>query len=207
MNFICAGEQLQPAPVGLGQENERPEQMTSMGISQQSLLARWNQLKNEMDIWFNGLPETFMPTAIIPANPYGCDLTEVWHTIPVCAATILSWHMAQVLLLINKPHETTARRSTVAGRLKSYRTIQEEIVFHSRQIVAICLGRPQASVRIHSLQPLFVAGQCLTDTGERRVILDLLRRIEADTGVATDYRVQQLLKEWGWENEEDLGGG
>jgi hypothetical protein len=51
------------------------------------------------------------------------------------------------------------------------------------------------------VQPLFVAGQCLTETRERRIILDLLRGIESDLGWATDYRVRQLLKEWGW-NEE-----
>lgn len=27
---------------------------------------------------------------------------------------------------------------------------------------------------------------------------DLLREIETDLGWATDYRVQKLLKEWGW---------
>ncbi|MCJ1271014.1 hypothetical protein MMC22_010913 [Lobaria immixta] len=52
------------------------------------------------------------------------------------------------------------------------------------------------------IQPLYVAGQCLTDPRERRVILDLLRNIEIDLGWATEYRVEQLLKEWGWENSE-----
>lgn len=150
-----------------------------------------------MEVWNHGIPETFMPSAIIPVHPHGADLTEVWHSVPVCAATILSWHFAQVLMLVNKPHDTPTRRTTVAARVNSYRNLQSEIAFHTRQILGLCLARPEASVRIHALQPLFVAGQCLTDDAERRVVLDLLRGIEQDLGWATEYRVQQLLQEWG----------
>ena len=38
------------------------------------------------------------------------------------------YHMARILLLVNKPHETTMRRSTIAHRLNSYRSIEEKIV-------------------------------------------------------------------------------
>jgi hypothetical protein len=72
---------------------------------------------------------------------------------------------------------------------------------HSHEICGIALARPEGSVRIHQVQPLFVAGQCMTEDRERRVVLDLLRGIEADLGWATDYRVKLLLKEWGWNQE------
>ncbi|KAL9003706.1 MAG: hypothetical protein Q9188_003446, partial [Gyalolechia gomerana] len=72
--------------------------------NQQSLTAKWTRLSYEMEVWFNGLPETFMPSAILPVHPHGSShLTEVWSSIPVCTATIMTWHMAQVLMLINKP--------------------------------------------------------------------------------------------------------
>jgi hypothetical protein len=106
--------------------------------------------------------------------------------------------MARIILLINKPHESTARRSTLSNRLTSYRSIELEVRHHSQEICGIALARPEGSVRIHQVQPLFVAGQCLVDNRERRIILDLLRSIESDLGWATDYRVQQLLKEWDW---------
>lgn len=203
VNFISAGESFNPTSAnGQALRSSTPES-TGIGVSQQTLLDQWTKLKTELEVWFNGVPETFMPTARITTSLYGEEFVEVWHSLPMCAATVLSWHMAQVLLLINKPHETTARRSTVTERLKSYRTIQAEITFHSREICGICLGRPEASVRIHSLQPLFVAGQCLTRTAERKVIDDLLRGIETDLGWATEYRVRQLHKEWGWEPEEN----
>lgn len=174
---------------------------TTPGNSQHSLFAKWARLSYEMEVWFNGLPETFMPSAIIPVHPYGTNLTEVWSSIPVCTATIMTWHMAQVLILVNKPPDVPTRRPTIAERMKSYRNIGQEIAFHSRQILGLCLARPDPSVRIHALQPIFVAGQMSYETGERKVVVDLLRGVEMDLGWATEYRVQQLLQEWGWENE------
>ena len=163
-----------------------------------TLPERWKRLNHEMEIWNHGIPETFMPSSIIPIRPYGTNLTEVWHSIPVCAATVLLWHFGQILMLTHKPEEVSPGRTTVAAKLKSYRGLQTEIEYHSRQILGLCLARPEAAVRIHALQPLYMAGQCLTDDGERQVVLDLLRGIEEDLGWVTDYRVQQLLQEWGW---------
>jgi len=71
-------------------------------------------------------------------------------------------------------------------------------IFHADHPSGIASARPEASARVHSTQPLFVAGQCLTHHRERKVILNLLREIEADLGWATEYRAQQLLKDWGW---------
>jgi hypothetical protein len=115
--------------------------------------------------------------------------------------------MARILLLINKPHESTAKRISVTNRLKSYPSIETEIRFHSHEICGISLSRPEASVRIHSIQPLFVSGQCLTEPRERRTVLHLLKRIESDLGWATEYRVKQLLNEWEWDETDDALAG
>ena len=48
------------------------------------------------------------------------------------------------------------------------------------------------------LLPLVAAGSCLEDDGERRVVVELLRAVEADTGVGTEERVRDLEGEWGW---------
>ena len=68
----------------------------------------------------------------------------------------------------------------------------------------IALSRPEASVRVHQTQPLFVAGQCLSQNHERHMILELLRGTESDLGWATENRVQQLLKGWGWADDYDV---
>lgn len=112
-----------------------------------------------------------------------------------------SYHMAKAILLVNRPQESTVRRSSLAERLHSYRTTESQVRHHSIEICGIALGRPPPTVRVHMVQPLFVAGQCLTGDYERQVIIAQLRMIEEDLGWATEYRVQQLLKEWGWEGQ------
>ena len=204
INFLASGDSI---------DNVYPQDRLSptgiLGINQMLLLERWKELEKELEIWFTGLPDTFKPCARLPPvsnGNYPADspralFSEIWYSIPMCASTMQSYHMARTILLMNRPHESTARRSTLSDRLHSYRAIEKEVRYHSYEICGIALGRPEGSVRIHQVQPLFVAGQCLTESRERRIILDLLRGIESDLGWATDYRVRQLLKEWGW-NEE-----
>lgn len=205
VNYIAAGDGFSPIPAGHRSDKVQVEKTCHIGVSQQTLLERWREIQNQIDIWFNGLPATFKACARVKprrngpqSDGAGCDavFSEVWYSISMCASTMQHYHMARILLLINKPHESTARRSTVANRLQSYRSIEAEIRYHSHEICGIALSRPEGSVRIHQLQPLFVAGQCLTEPRERRIILSILRSIEADLGWATEYRVQQLLKEW-----------
>ncbi|KAI9766473.1 MAG: hypothetical protein M1835_007182 [Candelina submexicana] len=207
INYLAAGDGIYSASSRL-HDGLRTEEDSSLGINQQTLLMRWEEIRTEIEVWFDGLPDTFKPCARVryPVQPSsigetrsGTGFYEIWYSIPMCASTMQSYHMARILLLINKPQESTARRSTVARRLQSYRVIESEILYHSREICGIALSRAEASVRIHSLQPLFVAGQCLTEPHERKIILDLLRSIETDLGWATEYRVKQLLAEWCWD--------
>jgi hypothetical protein len=204
INYLALGDSIDAV---FPQDKQSPTGL--YGVNQMTLLERWKELEKELDIWYDGLPVTFNPSARLPPINDGsvsvdsprAVFSEIWYSIPMCASTMQSYHMARILLLVNKPHESTARQTTVANRLTSYRTIDVEVRHHSHEICGIALGRPEGSVRIHQVQPLFVAGQCMHDNRERRVVLDILRGIEADLGWATDYRMKQLLKDWKWEGE------
>ena len=108
------------------------------------------------------------------------------------------YYMASILLLINKPHETTAGRSTITSRLNSYVSITDEIRVQAREICGISASKPKAAIRALSIQPLFVAGQCLGNELERNNVLDMLEDVQNDTGWVTGYRIEQLKNEWGW---------
>jgi len=206
INYIASGDSLDHV---FPQDPASP--IGTLGINHMLLLERWKDLEHELDIWHKGLPDTFKPCArlspvwdnSVPGNSPRAVFSEIWYSIPMCASTMQSYHMARIILLLNKPHESTARRSTLASRLHSYQSIGTEVRNHSHEICGIALGRPEGSVRIHQVQPLFVAGSCLTEDRERRIILDLLRGIEADLGWATDYRVKNLLKAWGWDENQN----
>ncbi|RLL97052.1 hypothetical protein CFD26_103894 [Aspergillus turcosus] len=210
VNFIGAGDTPHLTHAGAVTAGQ-------MSLSQQALLERWHRLEAELDTWYKRLPTSFRPCARIDLSnvPHprtaededAASFSEIWFSIPMCSSAIQHYHMARILLLINKPHDSINRRSAMTNRLNSYRSIENEIRFHSREIVGISLARPHGSVRINSLQPLFVSGQCLTQPRERRVVLRLLRGIEADLGWATEYRVKQLLREWGWDEASESTGG
>lgn len=148
-NFIAAGEGFNPVPAGDRSEVAREDELGDLGRSQKSQLDTWNAIWRMFDVWFEGLPATFEPSARVKSKiqrplpdaqlflarkPSDHPFDEVWYSMPMCAATMQHFHMARILLLINKPHETTARRSTIASRLKSYRDIEEQIVYHCYEI-------------------------------------------------------------------------
>ncbi|CAD0012387.1 unnamed protein product [Aureobasidium pullulans] len=146
-----------------------------------------------------------------------------------------SFHFAKIQLLLNKPHESTGTTHiksssthskgntwSLAQRHASYASILRQSRKHAEEIVSIGLGLTNDSARIHSVQPLYTAGQVLgmresntrsaqTEEGHssdevdamRGCILNLLQNIQRETGWATEYRMQQLLEEWGLPNGQD----
>ena len=210
VNYLAAGDDLQPTPAGY-QSPQIPSTSSVdsiLGVNQKTLLDRWDDIRHEIEVWHSGLPATFLPCAVVESAPCGSTRSqetfpEMWYSIPMCASAMQSYHMASILLHINKPHESTIRRTTVSNRLKSYQSIPTEVRYHCSKIIGIALGRSDDSVRVHSTQPLFVAGETLTEPSERRLVIRLLRGIESDLGWVTEYRVQHLLSEWDWMNGEE----
>lgn len=177
INFIASGDSVDHVfPQDLGS----PTGATA--IPQMLLLERWKELEKELEIWYSGLPNTFKACGRLPPVTNGsifmdsarAIFPEIWYSIPMCASTMQSYHMARTILLINQPQESSARRSTLSGRFYSYGQVRREVRHHVHEICGIALGRPDGSVRIHQVQALFVAGQCMEDERERRVLLGML---------------------------------
>lgn len=198
VNYMAAGDDM---------SSYDPNMMWA-GIPRRTLLNQWESLRQQFQAWYEGLPVTFQPSArVAPTQQPGQrsryeTFTEVWYSIPMCASTMQTYHMSQILLYMNKPHESTQVGSTVCARLNSYQSVLAACQKHSREIVGISLARSDEAVRIHSVQPLFTAGQCLSDARERQVVLHILRDIESDIGWATDYRVRQLVEQWQYEGQQ-----
>ncbi|KAI8276806.1 Transcription activator AMTR1 [Colletotrichum sp. SAR 10_98] len=77
-----------------------------------------------------------------------------------------------------------------------------EVLRHGKEICGISLSDPPDAVRIHSVQPLFVAGQSFHERPEQELVLKLLSDIETELGWATNYQVRKLTDEWKV-NEDD----
>ncbi|EHA18724.1 hypothetical protein ASPNIDRAFT_140060, partial [Aspergillus niger ATCC 1015] len=212
INFITSGDGITPGDF----ENPRG-QRPCFGTTQEELLARWKRLDIELRAWYDTVPRSFTPcarsrlflsnavpiprTASAPAaanvatNTTSTDTIDaIIFTVPMCAVTMQTYHMARVLLLTNMPQESTAIRST--ARLRSYRRIAELAVRHAREICGISLGGLPDAILPHTVQPLFVAGQCFEQDSERQLVVGLLQQVECDSGWATKYRIQDLQRQW-----------
>lgn len=192
-NIITSGDALVPENYALP-AGQRP----LVGVTQEKLLERWVLVATELQRWHTSLPGSFTPsarTAIAscsgPHTPFG-NFEQIWYEAPICAAIMQSYHMACILLLVNQPHESTAVRSTVSARLNSYRESESEALYHARELCGISLANPPDSVRIHSVQPLSVAGQVFYEARDLRVVLDLLSGIERDLGWTTSYHTSSI---------------
>ena len=111
-------------------------------------LETWSRLQLEIDHWSDLLPPSFSPSARVkPAGSTFDELErltrlngtrrqceEIWFPKTLCAATMQHYHMAKIILLLNKPQETTTDGS-LGRRFHSMRNDTEEVVLHCYQIM------------------------------------------------------------------------
>ncbi|KFX94455.1 hypothetical protein V490_04355 [Pseudogymnoascus sp. VKM F-3557] len=201
-NYMAAGTDSQH------QTNERElgiQSSTSPG-SQPSKKDTWTTISHDLDIWYDGLPDSFRPCARIdrkvsePATdsspPRPATIPDIWYTSDMCGSTMQTYHLARMLVLAHRD-DTARRRGGVFNLLTANRSIEAELRYHSHEIFGIALSSPITSITLHQTQTIFVAAQCLINDEERQMALDILRRVNHDLGWETEYRIQQLLKEWG----------
>lgn len=106
------------------------------------------------------------------------------------------YHFGRIALLLNRPADVISAPSTAFDRLQGYREVTKEVEFRSREVSGIALGRPQGGVRIFMVPLLVAVGQCLENTEEHQIIVDLLRGVEADLGWTTEYAIRKLQDSW-----------
>ncbi|KAK7418009.1 hypothetical protein QQZ08_011406 [Neonectria magnoliae] len=201
MNYLTKGDALVP------EDYARPaKERCPVGVTQEQLLERWRKLDTGLLDWLSRLPLSFTSSARTsfagrPGDSRDTDdcfahLEKIWYDVPLCAAAMLSYHMARILLVVNRPQESTAIRSSVTSRLRSYEYTQQESIRHAREICGIVLANPPDAVLLHSLEPLYVAGQALRSFSERSMVIKLFRDIQKNIGWSTSYHVSKLQQEW-----------
>ena len=194
-NFLTSGDAIVPEDYALP-----PGQRPYFGLTQELLLECWSMLRAELQEWHASRPRTFAPSARTKASiQLGSgfeDFEQIWYDVPLCAAAMQGYHQACILLLVNRPQESTAIRSTVSARLESYRQIHADVSRHAREICGISLANPTDAFRVNSTHSLFVAGQAFHEPQDQKVVHDLLLTIEKDFGWTTKYHRAKLKHEW-----------
>ncbi|RAH63514.1 hypothetical protein BO85DRAFT_387894 [Aspergillus piperis CBS 112811] len=170
--------------------------------------VEWNAINKQFGEWRAILPSIFSSAISWPPfseiddaqDPATVNLSshETWFPKDACALSMAFYHMGRILLLIHRPLEVL-RQNAQPGTdiLSTYHTLQHDLRGHAMAIISIARGAPSGTVRKYLIQPLYVAGRCLEDASEREELLNILRQIDEDLGVFTDYRQRDLALEWG----------
>lgn len=168
----------------------------------------FRSLEEQFQAWFQTISSSFLPDGTFFTDRHaGTDVPgllgrELWFSNDLCATTIMYYHMACMLLLIHRPSELLPGESVTSGRpsfdlLHVFREIEHRLQGHASEVVSIVRGTPCDAVRLRAVQPLYVAGRCLTQIEDRKRLVNMLGEIQDDLGIATRYRVEALLQEWG----------
>ncbi|KAK5555031.1 hypothetical protein LTR46_006661 [Exophiala xenobiotica] len=152
--------------------------------------TRWKALFDLLEDWYNGRPEEMQPLMSFsstgePREPFPAVL---YGSSPAVNGNQL-YHAAAILMLQDKPKDVRLARSP------------KSILWHARQICGSAVSNNDHGAWINSLQPLWIAGKIMSHESEHRAILELLAKIERDTGWATSWRAEDLKDYWG-----DTGG-
>jgi hypothetical protein len=161
----------------------------------------WDSVDTNLNKWYNALPPEFLFSIKQPPSAteqYPRVTQETWFGSDTCAIAMAFYHMARILQLVNEPQKTDPVSSHKPRDLLSmYNALQRGLSHHSGEILSIASGMTRMTVQKYMLQPLYVAGRCLSSEEERRHVVYLLRHIEASLGLATEYSVRDLADEWG----------
>lgn len=160
---------------------------SAMSSTDDGFLKRWNELWGFVDEWYETRPEPMYP--VYTAAGSGCFPTILFSN-PAAISGNQLYHTAALLLLQHKP------RAAHFGLVAKPRSI----LWHARRIVGISKSNSHHGCWTNSLQPLWIAGRLFSSPSEHKEILDLLKRIEKESGWATKWRADDLIEWWG-----DLG--
>ena len=203
INFLARSKQSQVAQWTGSPSSKQSGSQESPGGNDYDTTT-WLDLSFQFQTWFEGVPETFRPCVRIDhprdfsASSENARLPfpEVFYSFSTCAAAMQHYHFGRIALLINQPPDVVSAPSTAFDRLQGYREVTKEVEYRCREVCGIALGRPQAGVRVHMIPLLFAIGQCLEGTDEHQIVVDLLRGVEADLGLATEFAVTKLEASW-----------
>ncbi|KAK4935134.1 hypothetical protein LTR10_023755 [Elasticomyces elasticus] len=216
MNFVAPQDDTSNSTSGTPQMFESPGTIGFKSASDagtptpiQTRIARWKMLRRQLEEWYDNLPFTFQPYAMMgagsqhpnePPSEQRPRFTRIFFSVAMCAAALQLYHFAQILLLLNQPVDEGDTRN-IANRIRMFRKVSEELEYHSRQICGIALGKPPPAVARQMVHSLYLAGLCFEEKDDRVVVLELLGNIEKETGASTAQRVRELREQWGWDDE------
>lgn len=162
--------------------NSSESVFTSSRTNKGSFIRKWTELWGYVDNWYTSRPKEMHPVFIKSSSG---PFPTILFSNPAAISGNQMYHTTALLMLQHKPAQ-----AALLPRSRS-------ILWHARRIVGISKSNAHHGCWTNSLQPLWIAGRIFSSPDEHRAILDLLARIEKESGWATKWRADDLKQWWG----------
>ena len=151
--------------------------------SSSSHIACWIELWHYIDDWHRQRPDEMLPISYVDIQTL--PFPQILSSNPAAISGNQLYHTASILMLQHKPPSII-----LSPKPRS-------IFWHARQICAISISNHHHGAWTNSIQPIWIAGQWMSHPSEQKAILELLERIERETGWGTKWRAEDLKEFWG----------
>lgn len=145
---------------------------------------RWLRLWEDLQQWLENRPPELLPVHTTQTKPFPHILFLHWAAI----SSNQLYHTACILLLNTMPKSVKLRPAPTMSAL-----------WHARRICGISLANPHQGCLNNAIQPLWIAGRLFSHVSEHMVIIDIIRKIEAETGWGACWRIRDLELAWGYQ--------
>lgn len=149
--------------------------------------SRWLKLWGYICEWHQVRPASLHSIMTIPSSDQS-PFPTILFSNPAAISGNQLYHTASILMLQNQPPGVR-----LSPKPRS-------ILWHARQVCAISISNNHHGAWTNGIQPLWIAGRCMSHPAEHRAILELLDKIERESGWGTRWRAIDLKEYWG-----DLG--
>ncbi|WZH48204.1 hypothetical protein QYS62_009372 [Fusarium acuminatum] len=143
--------------------------------------TKWLKLWKYITEWYQERPAPLHPIMTIPSSDTS-PFPTILYSNPAAMSGNQLHHTASILMLQNQP--STVRLGHAAK--------PRSILWHARQVCGITASNEHHGAWTNSVQPLWIAGRCMSHPSEHKAILEMLDRIERESGWRTNWRVDDL---------------
>ncbi|KAJ5683564.1 hypothetical protein N7462_006729 [Penicillium macrosclerotiorum] len=145
---------------------------------------RWLHLWEDLQQWCESRPSELLPVHTTQTKPFPHMLFLHWAAI----SSNQLYHTACILLLNIQPKNIKLQSAQIVSAL-----------WHARRVCGISLANPHQGCLNNAIQPLWIAGRLFSHVSEHAIIVELIRKIEAETGWGACWRIRDLELAWGYQ--------
>ncbi|KAK1762061.1 fungal-specific transcription factor domain-containing protein [Phialemonium atrogriseum] len=150
----------------------------------QPFKTRWLKLWRHLQDWHDRRPPEMHNVMSIPSSD-SSPFPTILYSNPAAISGNQLYHTGSILMLQNMP---------VSLRLTPR---PKSILWHARRVCGISITNHHHGAWTNSIQPLWIAGRCMSHPSEHRAILEVLSKIQRESGWAAEWRADDLKEFWG----------